>query len=401
VPTSPTPRGGPLRLLRAALWLALAAASARAALEAWADYLSHSPELRDRERAVGLLDDPALAERLADRREETGGDPLPGLRRAVALDPENSGRRLRLAARAELSGDFSLAERSLLDAARLSRLYQPRYALAQFYFRRRSAAGFDRWSDEAFRAAWGDVMPLLDLVWRARPEPDRLAEEAVSRPPEIARQYLMLLVDHQQTAAAGRLALEFSSRARPPDLAPILAYCNLSLSEGSAQAPVEVWNRLCARATLPYSRLDPGRGAGLTNADFARAPLAAGFDWHPDGAQWLESIRFRGELELRFGGRQPEAFLVAWQYVPVFHGKTYRLRWRCRPLDAAGCEGLGWAVYDAARDPVAARTEPDGTLVVRAPSEVVRLALMYRRPAGVPRLAGGVAIGPLSLEVEP
>ena len=93
-------------LWRCALWLALAVSSYWALRLAWADRLSDGAGLAGRERAVQLA--PAVAvfsERLADRRDELGGDGLPDWRRAAALDPENPERRMRLGVRAELAGD--------------------------------------------------------------------------------------------------------------------------------------------------------------------------------------------------------------------------------------------------------------------------------------------------------
>jgi len=93
---------------------------------AWADHLSQSQDLTARLKAVRLFPSATLYERLAEKREELGGDPLPDLEQAAALEPENARWRLRLGLRAELSGDLGLAERSYRQAARLSRLYQPR-----------------------------------------------------------------------------------------------------------------------------------------------------------------------------------------------------------------------------------------------------------------------------------
>jgi len=152
-----------LALLRTGLCLALAISSYWALRLAWADHLSGGADLAGRERAVRLA--PAVAvftERLADRREELGGDSLPDLRRAAALDPENPERRMRLGVRAELAGDERLAEESLLAAAARSRLYQPKYLLAQYYFRRQDAGRFWPWARAALETAWGDPAPCID-----------------------------------------------------------------------------------------------------------------------------------------------------------------------------------------------------------------------------------------------
>ena len=128
----------------------------------------------------------ALAEPL---RDET----LRDLERAAVRDPANAARFERLGQQAEAEGDLQLAERSLLRAAELSRLYQPRYLLAQYYFRRNAPREWGRWSREAF--AW---LRRCDAACgpRVAHEPDGAAmvEQALTERPLIARQFLFFLV---------------------------------------------------------------------------------------------------------------------------------------------------------------------------------------------------------------
>ena len=55
--------------------------------------------MADRERAVGVARGASLYERLADKIEETGGDPLPALLHAAELDPANAEYRMRVGCR--------------------------------------------------------------------------------------------------------------------------------------------------------------------------------------------------------------------------------------------------------------------------------------------------------------
>ncbi len=390
-----------VRLARMMLLSGLIVAAYWAGRLAWADHLSRSGELAERERAVQLAPTAAYYERLADKREERGLNPLPDLGRAAALDPENPGRYLRLGLRAEWQGDLQLAEHSLLRAAELSRLYAPRYALAQYYFRRGNADSFWRWSHAALQTAFGDVTPILELCRRMQPDPDRLAQQAISEKPEVARQYLAMLLRHGQTVPALALARHIARAARSEDVAALLGYCNLSLSAGSAEGAVEIWNTLCRRKLLPYVPVDRERGPWLTNPDFAIAPLRSGFDWNLAQAPWLQSNRSGGELRLTFSGRQPEDCLLAWQYVPAARNKRYRLWSAIRSGEGSGAPGLSWIVFDPAGKWSAGEPQADGSLVFQAPSEVVRLALMYRRPAGSTRLEGTVAVTGVTLERVP
>ena len=109
--------------------------------------------------------DATFAERLAVRREELGLESLSVWRRSAALDPGNSDRWMNLALRAEMAGDYALAERSLLTAAEHSRLYQPRYLLAEYYFRRQNAAAFWPWARAALETClWRRLPPLRSLL---------------------------------------------------------------------------------------------------------------------------------------------------------------------------------------------------------------------------------------------
>jgi len=383
-------------LLRCGALLVLGLAAYWAVRLAWADHLSRSPGLADRERAVRLAPAAAsLYERLADRREELGGDPLPDLERAAALDPANAERHMRLGLRAELAGDFPLAERSLLRAAVLSRLYQPRYLLAQYYFRRGNADSFLTWSRAAFESAYGDVSPLLDLCWRTRPDAEWLVQYALPPRPEIARQCLAFLMRRQQMNAAGVLARRISEAAVAADRPALLEYCDRRLAEGLAGDAVGVWNALSRRRLLPDGELDPARGVSLTNGNFDHAPGGRGFDWRVEQLSGAKCVLGGGAMRVAFSGRQPEKCLIAWQYVPVEPGIHYRLRF------AAPADGVRWSIFDFSGTEIRGEPGADGPLTFAPLAEVVRLALVYQRPLGSPRLEGTVAITAVRLEREP
>ena len=379
----------------------LAAAAYQSARVAWADHLSRSGSLSDRRQAVYWLPTAATYERLAEKREEQAEDPTPELQRAAALDPENGSRQMSLGLRAEMAGDLALAERSLLRAAALDRGYQPRYLLAQYYCRRLNEDGFWKWSGEALRTAYGDVMPLLDLWWRMRPDEDWLARQGITQRADIARQFVMLLVLHDRPGAARPLAAHLAEGAVYDDLGALLSYGNLCLSQGARDGAVEVWNRLCERRLVPYRALDPAGGPLLTNADFARTPIGTGFDWHVEQAPWIRSVRFGGGMRLALSGRQPENCLLAWQYVPAASGMRYRLHFDAHVLDAGDADGMTWVLFDRSMKVVPTERTGERSLRFIAPAEVLKLALTYQRPAGSARLEGTVAITGVSLEPEP
>jgi hypothetical protein len=355
--------------------------------------------MADRQRAVRVARGASLYERLADKIEETGGDPLPALAHAADLDPANAEYRMRLGLRAEVAGQFDVAERNLLAAARLSRLYQPRYLLAQYYFRRQNAGEVFQWAHAASDIAYGDVLPLLDLCWRMRPEPEWLRAHALSRRPEIARQYLVFLSRRQQMEAAEVLAGQLSESAVAADLPALLEFCDRSLAAGRPAPPVEVWNRLCVSRLLPFEELDQASGISLTDGRFDGRPLGQAFDWRLNDTDGVTSRRMKGELRVTFSGRQAEWCAIAWQYLATRPGGSYRLRSEFRGIDIDSPDGVCWKIYDLAGRRLAAETG-GGSLTFVAPSDVLVLMLSYERPVGLPRLAGTVAVTQVALGME-
>ena len=378
---------------RCALWLALAVSSYWALRLAWADHLSGGAELAGRERAVQLAPAAAaFAERLADRRDELGGDGLPDLRRAVALDPENPERRMRLGVRAELAGDYPLAEQSLLAAAARSRLYQPKYLLAQYYFRRQNAGQFWPWARAALEAAWGDAAPVFELGWRMRPDAAWLSANLIPPRREMVRQYLAYLTNRERWAAAAAEARKILPAAEAEDGPELLAYGEARLSRGDVSEAAEIWNALCRRRLLAVEPLDPAGGRLVTNGDFLHPPSGRGFDWRLIGQTGVSAVAEGGELRVGFTGRQAERCAIAWQYVPTAPGTRYRLRWEVRAGDEAA-RGIAWDVSDAGMQVESARS-----LVFVAAKDPARIVLIYQRPPGSARLEDTVRIAHVRLE---
>ncbi len=362
---------------RLCVWLLLGLSSYWAARLAWADHLSRDPEPAVRERALSLATAIAqFPERLADRREDLLLDSLPDRQRAAQLDPENADRLMRLGIRAELAGDYPLAERSLLGAAERSRLYQPKYLLAQFYFRRENPDRFQKWASSAMNAAYGDVAPLLDLCWRVHPDPAWLAANVLPHRPAITRQYLTFLIGHEQWGPALTLARSLGADAQAEDVPVLLQYCDARLANGSATDAHEIWDAMCLRRLLPGEPMD----------------LARGFDWRPVRQPGVRYRAGDGAIRLSFSGRQPESCQLAWQYVPLEAGATYRLHTQVRAADALAAQSITWEVTGA-------DIAGESTFIARR--ELGQVILVYRRPPGVARLEGRVDIAHIKLERTP
>jgi tetratricopeptide (TPR) repeat protein len=383
-------------VLRGAAWFALALSSYWALRLAWADQLSTATELADRQRAVQLAPIPIFAERLATRREELGGDGLPDLLRAAALDPENPDRLMRLGLRAEMAGDYPLAEKSLLAAAARSRLYQPKYLLAQYFFRRQDADRFWPWARQSLEAAYGDAAPLFELCWRQRPDAAWLRANAIPPRRELARQYLAYLTSREQWTAASVEAHRLAGSAEQADLPGLLAYCDACLSRSDVHEAAEIWNALCNRRLLPHHPLDPAGENLVTNGDFLRAPSGRGFDWRLVAVTGVSADAVGGALRISLSGRQPERSPVIWQYVLTVPGTRYLLRYEAHTGTAVPAPGITWEVTNA--DP---QGESEYSLQFVATKSLTQVMLVYRRPPGSARLEGAVSITRVRLERAP
>ena len=366
-------------LLGCGALILLAAAGYWSARLAWADHLSRSPHLESRERAVLLAPASAMFhQRLAESREGSGLDPLDALSRAAQMAPANPEPLLRLAFRAELKGDYALAERSLLKAVERSRLYQPRYSLSQFYFRRKNDDEFFRWTRSALEASYGDVRPLLVLAWNLRPDPLYFADLGRKQRPQVETQFLTFLLQQQETAAAGLVAVHLARAARPEDRNELLRYCDRMLERGDPARALEVWNTLCRRRLLPFEAVSPP-GPLLTNAKFQWSPSGTGFDWRIEQVAGVETRFANGEWRTSFSGQQPESCVLGWQYVPPAVAGRHRVISELAGIDTNSTGGLNWTLLDG-------------------PSPKVVLA--YKRPSGSVRIAGTVVIRNLRLELD-
>src|SRR5450631_2222523 len=97
-------------------------------------------------RAVALMPDNAEYLSLqALQLEYNGLDSAPLLKHIAELTPLASAPRLRLGLAAEVRGDFDAAERWLLDASKVDHQFEPRWTLANYYFRRQNASEFWKW----------------------------------------------------------------------------------------------------------------------------------------------------------------------------------------------------------------------------------------------------------------
>src|SRR5260370_41296852 len=122
-----------MRIVYAAVIVALAVAIAQAGRIAWAGLLAafNTPE----SVAHAIQIDPGNATwhgLLAEHQESLGLDPKAELKVASLLSPREGRYWERLAFRAELEKDDRAAEQYLMRAAEVDRMFAPRWSLANF-----------------------------------------------------------------------------------------------------------------------------------------------------------------------------------------------------------------------------------------------------------------------------
>jgi hypothetical protein len=366
---------------------------------AWADHLARAG-------------DPAairLAPGDADIRLRLAGYSADALKAAAALDPGNADTWVRLGLAAEMRGDARAAESYMLEAARVSRQFAPRWTLASYYFRRGDRTHFWPWANEALAVGYGDLDALFELCWKMSPDGREIRALAVPDRAPVLNAYTHFLVRTGRLPASEPVAGALAAAATRDDLSTLSYWFNVQLDRGSVPAAVTVWNLLCTRHLLPYPPLDPNR-APLTDGDFqAPSPVVGGFAWRLPSVEGITAAFERQQriLRVEFNGNQPEACAPVMQYLPVSVGAAYRFDFEYRTAEIGPGGGLQWGVFDA-------RTGTDVTdqspwlssndwryaeVRFHAPeSGVARLTVVARRMPGQIRIAGSVELRGLAME---
>ncbi len=315
--------------------------------------------------------------------------------RALSLNPRNSAAWVSRGLEAEAAGDHAKAEASLKRAAEVDRTYLPRWTLASYYFRAGDLPDFWIWARRAAQMAY-DPAALYQLCWRASTNAKEILERAIPPDPAPRRAYFDFLAGSNRLEAAEPLSEELGRTADASDLNRMINFCDLELLQTRVRPALQVWNSLVARRLVPQST--PLAIGELTNAGLATTPLLHCFDWRlvpVEGA----SVSFdtaAHEINLSVSGKQPEPSGFVEEYVPAQPGASYRFRFRARTV----LDGLHWGFLDGrtgaefSAGPVAPSpewSEQTALFTMPAGCELLRIMLVYRRPAGSVRVAGEAA----------
>lgn len=380
----------------------------------WADYLAHRESASQVQAALKVA--PGNAGywlHWADMLEAEGRSGRAGVERAAQVDPYDASVWIRAGIEAESRGDYALAEQNLLRAAGRSRHYAPRWALANYYFRRGDAAHFWPWAQSAMGMAYGSLDLLFDLCWRMRPDAAEILHRGIPDNPKVLRNYLLFLLNTHRSDAAAAVAERLSAQASRQDRDLLLGYVGAMLEQHRWPEAISVWNALCVRKIVPYAPLDPARGPLVTNGTFATEPLDTGFDWRLLPAEGIAIAHSDTPPSLRFDfdGHQPQGAPLLYQLVPVEPLRRYTLRFEYRTEGIAEGTGLEWRVANAAdgADIPLERTSLSSeewahatrTFTVPAGVSMVQVLLTYDRQPGTVRIEGTLRLKSVSLEMQP
>lgn len=327
---------------------------------ALADYWFRTDTEHGRQRAV------ALVPFRADYQAGVGN-----WSRAVELNDYYSRGWIELGLRAESALDFALAERHLLKAASVDRLFEPRWALANYYLRRSNTAEFWKWARLAAERSYGDRTGLFRLSLRVTPNPEEIVSKIFPSDMTLRREFVTFLAAEGQLDAAARLAQPLAAGANQEWVADL---CDRLLEAGLGEQA----HNLAGSPLL------------LTNGELRAAPRNKAFDWRLHWRAGIHTSWSPGEIRIELSGKQPEAVDLISQYVWVEEPGAYRFRYRYRTEGLARESGVRWTLEGAPYLSSAEWRTETVEFPVRKPKQLVRLELQYKRAAGTVRQEGTI-----------
>ncbi|HUQ92595.1 MAG TPA: hypothetical protein VM120_13030 [Bryobacteraceae bacterium] len=380
-----------MRYARAAFALSLLYGAYWAFRLAWADYLFASGDPVKMRRAA------LLAPWNAGYQLRIGN-----LRRALDLNPYLSPAWMELGIEAESQGNFAEAERCLLQAAAVDQTFEPRWTLANFYFRRQRADAFWKWLQLAAARSYGDRSAIFRLAWRMTDKPGEILDRGLTRDVGMLAAYLTFLLAEGKLDAAIEESAALLPQATVNERDLLLGFCEKLIAAERRDAAVSTWNGLIARNLIPYGPLDVEGGISLTNRTLAIPPLGQCFDWRMLWRANIHSAWSPGQRQIRvtLTGKQEEHTELVAQIVPIVAEAAYRFRYRYRTEGLGKDSGVHWRVGTGA--PGVSLSNPEWreeVLTFHSPSRLIRIALTYDRAPGTVRQEGTVVLdGAFALE---
>jgi hypothetical protein len=311
-----------------------------------------------------------------------GADSTSLREKIAALNPYSSAPRIRLGLAAEISGDSGRAEHWLLDAASVDHQFEPRWTLANFYFRAGKPDPFWKWMRAALDVSYGDRAPAFDLCWRVSTNAAEILNRAIPRRHQVIASYLVYLSQASRLSAIPEVARKLAGYRDPADVPLLFGVCD-QLLQANHPSALDVW--LLSGQSAP---------SGIFNGDFGTAPLNHGFDWRPLESPGITHVNLNAPLghRIALNGRQCESCALLQQTLHLAPGKSYTLLWEARTSGIKSPTGLEWRIAGQHAMLSPSADWSGGQLPFDAAASFVVLDLAYQRPLGEPRAEGKVEL---------
>jgi hypothetical protein len=299
--------------------------------------------------------------------EQQGSSPAASLQQAIGLSPREALYHSRLGLALEAQGDLDQAERELILGTQLSRKYEPRWDLLNFYFRRARWNRFWQVATDALPVSWGDRASLFELALRAEGGQARL-QEALPVKRDVRFSYAVFLISRGEIAAAAPFISELAASVMPEEKPDFLYWIDLLLEKRMVDEALATWQALDETGDpFPWK---PGKVPGMTI--------------HPTGNE---------SWQILFNGNEPEHCVLLESIKPVNAGQSYRLSTSLEEkLSPSG--GLLWHIETLEASPRVLNQ----LFIAAVGVEAVRIRLEYDRPQGSVRAEGEVRIHSVQLQ---
>jgi len=335
------------------------------------------------------------------------------LQRATELNPFDSASWIQLGFLTELDRhDPQAAERYYLKAATVDHMFQPKWTLTNFYFRRQNEDQFFRWARATLAITPYAPDPVFTQMWLMTQDAKRI-EAAIPERPRTLLQYAGFLASSKRFLSIPPIvqrlvdavpAWDAHAWGRDDMLAEIE---DRLLAEGYRDAALGVW------ASMSHARWIAGTiptpHHPLTNGEFSLPFYGHGFDWVVATAAGvsIDLLPDKRSLRVTFSGDQAEHCDVLRQYLPVEPGREYEMQWLATGLQINTPSGLSWRVQPVPGLNTSAPSLFSGDILggttgvwrfrVPAATNLCALTLEYTRPLGAVRARGVVRLESISL----
>lgn len=335
------------------------------------------------------------------------------LQRATELNRFDSASWIQLGLLTELDRhDPQGAEHYYLKAAAVDHMFQPKWTLTNFYFRRQNKDQFFRWARATLAITPYAPDPVFTQMWLMTQDAKQI-EAAIPERVRTLLQYAGFLASSKRFLSIPSIVQRLVDAVPARDAHAwgrddMLAEIEDRLLAGSRRdAALMVWASMRHAGWIPGTIPTPDHP--LTNGEFALPFYGHGFDWvvpTPAGVA-IDQLRDKKSLRMTFSGDQAEHCDLLRQYIPVEPGREYEMRWLATGLQMNAPSGLAWRVQPVPESNTSVpslfsadlldRTATVWRFRVPAATNLCTLTLEYARPRGAVRARGVVRLEAISL----